>query len=118
MSKRYRAIYDAKGLAYEIENGEVTFMRDDHDNDAQTGPQVIRDIEPYQSMVDGSMITSRSQHRDHLKRHNCFEVGNEKMESKPPAPQGRDNERRIALHRQLGDMSDRQANQILKQLRR
>ena len=35
MSKRYRAIYDAKGLAYEIENGEVTFMRDDHDDDAQ-----------------------------------------------------------------------------------
>lgn len=119
MSKRYRAIYDAKGLAYEIENGEVTFMRDDHSDDAQIGPQVIRDIEPYQSMVDGSMITSRSQHREHLKRHNCFEVGNEKMESKPPAPpQGRDTERRIALHRQLGDMSDRQANQILKQLRR
>jgi len=115
MSKRYRAIYDAKGLAYEIENGEVTFMRDDFGSEVSTGPQVIRDIEPYQSMVDGSMITSRSQHRDHLKRHNCFEVGNEKMESKPP-PQN--NDRRIALHRQLGDMSDRQANQILKQLRR
>lgn len=118
MSKRYRAIYDAKGLAYEIENGEVTFMRDDFGNDAQSGPQVIRDIDPYKSMVDGSMITSRSEHREHLKRHNCFEVGNEKMESKPPPPQGRDSERRIALHRQLGDMSDRQANQILKQLRR
>lgn len=116
MSKRYRAIYDAKGLAYEIENGEVTFMRDDHSDEAQTGPQIIRDIDPYQSMVDGSMIGSRSQHREHLKRHNCFEVGNEKMESKPSAPQS--NDRRIALHRQLGDMSDRQANQILKQLRR
>ena len=117
MSKRYRAIYDAKGLLYEIENGEVVFMRDDYGQESSTGPQVIRDIEPYQSMVDGSMITSRSHHREHLKRHNCFEVGNEKMETRPtPAPSAMD--RRQALHRQLGDMSDRQANKILTQLRR
>lgn len=40
---------------------------------------VMPDIKPYQSMVDGSMITSRSQHRDHLRQHNCIEVGNEKI---------------------------------------
>jgi len=28
------------------------------------GPMVIPDIEPYKSMIDGSMITSRSVHRD------------------------------------------------------
>ena len=39
--------------------------------------QVMPDIQPYQSMVDGSMITSRSKHRDHLKQHGCIEVGNE-----------------------------------------
>lgn len=114
---RYRAIYDSRGLLYEIENDEVVFMRDDYGQETESGPQVIRDIEPYKSMVDGSMITSRSHHREHLKRHNCFEVGNEKIESRPVAPPS-SMDRRIALHRQLGDMSDRQANKILAQLRR
>jgi putative FmdB family regulatory protein len=45
-------------------------------------PHVVSDIEPYQSMADGSMITSRSQHRDHLKRHNVIEVGNERLNMK------------------------------------
>lgn len=35
------------------------------------------DLQPYKSMVDGSMITSRSQHRDHLKQHGMIEIGNE-----------------------------------------
>ena len=35
------------------------------------------DIQPYKSMIDGRMITSRSQHRRHLKANNCIEVGNE-----------------------------------------
>ena len=43
-------------------------------------PQVIKDIDPYVSMIDGSLITSRSQHREHLRAHGCIEVGNEKME--------------------------------------
>lgn len=47
-----------------------------------TAPYVVPDIQPYQSMVTGEMITSRSQHRAHLKQHNKVEVGNEK----PPAP--------------------------------
>jgi hypothetical protein len=38
---------------------------------------IMADIQPYKSMIDGSMITSRSQHRAHLKAHNCIEVGNE-----------------------------------------
>lgn len=38
---------------------------------------VAPDIEPYQSMADGTMIMSRSQHREHLKRHGLVEVGNE-----------------------------------------
>lgn len=35
------------------------------------------DIEPYRSMADGSIIGGRAQHREHLRRHNCVEVGNE-----------------------------------------
>lgn len=39
--------------------------------------QVMPDIEPYQSMATGEMITSRSQHREHLKIHRLNEIGNE-----------------------------------------
>lgn len=40
---------------------------------------VANDIEPYRSMCDGTMITSRSQHRAHLRQHGVQEVGNEKI---------------------------------------
>lgn len=56
---------------------------------ALPAPYVMSDIQPYQSMVDGSMITSRSEHRDHLRQHGCEEVGNEKLSfEKPVAPKG------------------------------
>jgi len=42
-----------------------------------TAPFVQTDIQPYKSMVDGSMITSKSQHRSHLKQHGMVEIGNE-----------------------------------------
>lgn len=40
-------------------------------------PYVMPDIQPYKSMATGEMITSRSQHRAHLKDHGLVEVGNE-----------------------------------------
>ena len=46
------------------------------------GPTVIPDIEPYQSVIDGSIISGRRQHRDHLRAHGCIEVGNEKLKAK------------------------------------
>jgi hypothetical protein len=50
-----------------------------------TAPMVMSDIQPYRSMIDGSLITSRSQHRAHLKAHGCVEVGNEPMAPKKPS---------------------------------
>lgn len=41
-------------------------------------PYIATDRVEYRSMIDGSMITGRRQHREHLKRHGCTEVGNEK----------------------------------------
>lgn len=38
---------------------------------------IAPDIKPYKSQITGEMITSRSQHREHLRQHNCFEIGNE-----------------------------------------
>ena len=40
-------------------------------------PMVMNDIGGYKSMVTGEWISSRSQHREHLKAHRLLEVGNE-----------------------------------------
>lgn len=47
---------------------------------------VVKDIQPYRSMVDGSIINSRSTHREHLRAHGCIEVGNETKYLKPRGP--------------------------------
>jgi hypothetical protein len=51
--------------------------------DEVNAPMVMGDIKPYRSMIDGSIIASRSTHRAHLKAHNCIEVGNETKYLKP-----------------------------------
>lgn len=51
--------------------------------------RVISDIQPYQAMGTdiatgkAPIITSRSQHREYLKRNGYVEVGNERPKSKP-----------------------------------
>jgi hypothetical protein len=40
-------------------------------------PMVMADIQPYRSMIDGTVISSRSRHREHLKANGCIEVGND-----------------------------------------
>lgn len=42
-------------------------------------PMIMRDIGEYTSVVDGSRITSRSSHRDHIRRHDLVELGNERI---------------------------------------
>jgi hypothetical protein len=78
------------------------------------GPMIMPDIQPYKSMIDGSMITSRSIHRDHLRQHGCIEVGNEKMETKLPPPK---DTRKEVMRAQLANMTHKEAQKILTQLR-
>jgi len=40
-------------------------------------PMVMPDIEGHISMADGSWVSSRSKHRENLKRNNCIELGND-----------------------------------------
>ena len=40
-------------------------------------PMVMSDIEGHISMADGSWVSSRSSHRENLKRNNCVEIGND-----------------------------------------
>lgn len=49
-------------------------------------PMIMPDIAPYRSMIDGSLISSRSRHREHLREHGMQEVGNDSSLHKPPAP--------------------------------
>jgi|GEM_PF-3838050 len=48
----------------------------------KAGYYINPDIQPYQSMKTGEMITSRKEHREHLKVHRLVELGNEPL--KPP----------------------------------
>ena len=44
---------------------------------SREAPMVMSDIEGHISMADGSWISSRSKHRENLKRNNCIELGND-----------------------------------------
>jgi hypothetical protein len=77
---------------------------------------VMPDIQPYKSMIDGRMITSRSQHRRHLKANNCIEVGNEDPTRFVKQPKV-ENKRLEVLRHQLANMTHDQANKVLGKLR-
>lgn len=47
-------------------------------------PMIMRDLEPYKSPLDGSMVTSRSQHRAHMRQHGVIEMGNEQPRYRGP----------------------------------
>ena len=100
---------------YVYVDGKLVEKGSDEHYDKVYGPMVIPDIQPYKSMIDGSMIMSRSVHRDHLRQHGCIEVGNEKMETKLSPPK---DTRREVMRQQLGNMTHKEAQQILLQLRR
>lgn len=59
---------------------------DQYYKEPKSGLEIMHDIEPYRSMIDGSIITSRSKHRVHLKQHGCEEVGNDSSLTKPRKP--------------------------------
>ena len=40
-------------------------------------PIVMSDIEGHISMADGQWVSSRSKHRENLKRNHCVEIGND-----------------------------------------
>lgn len=47
--------------------------------EAGSGIQIVKDIEPFKSVVDGSIIGSRRDKREHMKVHGLIEVGNERI---------------------------------------
>jgi hypothetical protein len=45
---------------------------------------VIRDLEPYISPIDRTVVSDRTAHRDHMRRHNVVEWGTEKPQRRQP----------------------------------
>lgn len=83
----------------------------------RVAPDVMGDIQPYQSMVNGQMITSRSQHREHLKAHGCVEVGNEVREMLKPyqgIPDASPQKRKELIRSQVDAMTEKQFRSALK----
>jgi len=73
-------------------------------------PLVIPDIAPYQSMVTGELITSRSKHREHLRAHGMQEVGNDSSLRKAYTgiPDTNPEQRREILRAQVNAMTHKQ----------
>ncbi len=71
--------------------------------------QIMGDIKPYKSMVTGEWITSRAQHREHLKRHNLMEIGNDSSLTKPRGiPDTAPQQRKELLRAQVDAMTHKQ----------
>jgi hypothetical protein len=119
--KRYRAIYDGKGLLAEYEGEECVFLRDDYQAPNRSdlpSPSLISDQHaPFVSMADGKTYDSKSAYRRTLKAKGLTEVGNEApvvTRQKPITT----NTRREVLHKRLADVSDKQADKLLRSLKR
>ena len=85
---RRRYIYSPEGkLVAEYHGSECVYYDAAYYDSSEAGHMVMPDIQPYKSMIDGSVITSRSVHRTHLKQHGCVEVGNDSSALNPrPQP--------------------------------
>ena len=58
-------------------DGEAHEVELDYWPEPRSEVHIMRDIQPYQSMADGTWVTSRSSHREMLKRNNAVEIGND-----------------------------------------
>ena len=120
MSARYRLIYRNGKPFAEYEGDELVWLDPDYQPPKTSdlpAPQLIRDsVEPFQSMADGLLYDSKSAYRRTLKERGLVELGNDAPVQAPkPKP---DTKRTELLHRQLADVSDREANKLIKQLKK
>ena len=78
---------------------------------------IMTDIKPYKSMITGETITSRSHHRNHLRDHECVEVGNETatlMNHYDKLPNNLDKSRHELVKAQVSELSHDQLRAMVK----
>ena len=90
--------------------GELVEVGNDWTPEPQHDYHIMPDIKPYRSMIDGKEISSRSRHREHLRAHECVEVGNDSSLWRKPKP--------LASPPGLKDKIIRAVNQIEDRKRR
>jgi hypothetical protein len=78
---------------------------------------VMPDIVPYKSMIDGRMVTSRSEHRRHLKANGCEEVGNEDPSKHVRREKPTDTRLERIKHIVNTRLTNSEADRILRELR-
>ena len=99
------------------------YLREDYappERSDLAAPQIISDThEPFRSMADGKIYDSKSAYRATLKARGLVEVGNDTSHmNRKWGATGESRKRREILHKQLADVSDRDANKVLKQLKK
>lgn len=82
----------------------------------RTGPDILPDISPYQSMLTGETISSRSRHREHLKAHGAFEVGNDSSLQRKYSgiPDVAPQQRKELIRAQVNEMTHEQFKRAVK----
>ena len=48
------------------------------------GPIIMPDIKAYRSPIDRTIVSSRPQHKDHLKKHRVVEMGDSPIKQRTP----------------------------------
>ena len=76
--------------------------------------EVMPDIKPYRSMIDGSIITSRSKHREHLRRHGCIEIGDQTHAQPKGIPDTNPGQRHELIREQVNQFSDKQFRKMME----
>lgn len=100
-------VYGTGGkVIFAIEDGEITV--NEYEGEKEASYFVIPDCQPFQSMIDGTIINSRSTYRSHLKQHGCVEVGNDSSVMNPVR-------KPLSSPRGLKEMIIQVANEKLKQ---
>jgi len=74
---RTRYIYRGAEVLAVYKDGELVYRSPQFEQNENRSALIMRDIQPYRSMIDGSVISSRSRHREHLSAHGCIEVGDQ-----------------------------------------
>jgi hypothetical protein len=85
-------------------NGELVEM----ENGQPRHHPVMDDIRPYKSMITGEMITSRSQHREHLKKHGYREADDSSLHKPYQGIPTASSQRKEMLIREVNKMTHKE----------
>lgn len=81
------------------------------------GIEIIPDIKPYQSMITGERIRSRSHHKQHLRDHGCVEVGDQvdkHQNAYDNLSAAMDKQRHEVIQSQFADMPHKEFKQMIE----